>query len=67
MTDPMNTIEVAVEQRLFGLFSAAKALNDLSKVKSGREVISRPKCLEDLEMARDALSRIIDKVADSRN
>jgi hypothetical protein len=62
MSDPSNSIEVAVEQRLFGLFSATKALKDLSQVSAGRAVIARPKCVEELEIARDAISRILDKV-----
>lgn len=62
MSDPMNTVEVAVEQRLVGLFSATKTLRDLSREPDGREVIKRPRCLEELEMVRDALSRILDDV-----
>jgi hypothetical protein len=59
MSDPMNSVEVAVEQRLVGLYSATKTLRDLSKKPDGREVIARPRCLEELETVRDALSRII--------
>jgi hypothetical protein len=62
MSDPMNSVEVAVEQRLNGLFSATKTLRDLSKKHDGREVIQRPKCMEELEMVRDAISRILDDV-----
>jgi len=62
MRDPMNTVEVAVEQRLTGLFSATKTLQDLSRRKDGRDVIKRPQCMEELEMVRDALSRILDDV-----
>jgi hypothetical protein len=62
MTDPMNSVEVAVEQRLVGLYSATKTLNDFSKQPEGREVIARPKCLEEIETVRDALSRILDRV-----
>ena len=60
--DPSNTTEVAVEQRLTGLFSATKTLRDLSKKPDGREVIMRPKCMEELEMVRDAISRILDDI-----
>jgi hypothetical protein len=59
MSDPMNSVEVAVEQRLVGLYSATKTLRDLSKKPDGREVIARPRCLEELTTVRDALSRII--------
>jgi len=62
MPDPMNSTEVAVEQRLVGLFSATKMLRDLSRKPDGREVIARPKCIEDIEMVRDQLSRILDDV-----
>lgn len=62
MRDPSDTIEVAVEQRLVGLFSATKTLMDFSKEPEGREVIARPKCLEEIETVRDALSRILDRV-----
>jgi hypothetical protein len=57
--DPSNTIEVAVEQRLVGLYSATKTLRDLSQNAEGREVIARPKCLEEIETVRNALSRIL--------
>ena len=60
--NPTDTVEVAVEQRIFGLFAAAKTLNDLSRKTEGREVIARPKCIEDIELVRDALSRILDRV-----
>jgi hypothetical protein len=62
MSDPMNSVEVAVEQRLVGLYSATKTLMDFSKQPEGREVIARPKCLEEIETVRDALSRILDRV-----
>lgn len=62
MSDPMNTTEVAVEQRLVGLFSATKTLRDLSLTADGRAVIARPKCVEEIELVRDVLSRILDKV-----
>ncbi|RZN19492.1 hypothetical protein CWO90_35265 [Bradyrhizobium sp. Leo121] len=58
----MNTVEVAVEQRLVGLYSATKTLRDLSRDTEGRTVIGRPKCLEEIELVRDVLSRIIDEV-----
>jgi len=60
--DPSNTIEVAVEQRIVGLFSATKMLRDLSKQADGREVIARKQCIDEIEMVRDALSRILDDV-----
>ena len=62
MSDPSNSIEVAVEQRLVGLFSATKTLQDISTDANGREVIARPKCIEEIEMVRDALSRLLDRV-----
>jgi len=62
MSDPMNSTEVAVEQRLVGLFSATKALKTLSRFPDGREVIARPKCIEEIEIVRDQLSRILDDV-----
>jgi hypothetical protein len=62
MSDPMNSVEVAVEQRLVGLYSATKTLMDFSKQPEGREVIARPKCLEEIETVRDALSRILDRM-----
>jgi hypothetical protein len=58
----MNTVEVAVEQRLVGLYSATKTLRELSKKAEGREVIARPSCIEDIELVRDQLSRILDEV-----
>lgn len=58
----MTSTEVAVEQRLVGLYSATKTLRDLSRSQDGREVIGRPKCIEDIEMVRDQLSRILDDV-----
>lgn len=62
MSNPMDTVEVAVEQRIVGLFSATKSLNDLSQKPDGRQIISRTKCVEEIEMVRDALSRILDRV-----
>lgn len=62
MTDPMGTIEVSVEQRLVGLYSATKTLKELSKDRDGRKVIGRPKCIEEIELVRDVLSRILDDV-----
>lgn len=60
--DPSNSMEVAVEQRLVGLYSATKTLRDLSKKADGREVIGRRQCLDDLELVRDTISRILDEV-----
>ena len=62
MSDPMTSTEVAVEQRLVGLYSATKTLRELSKKAEGREVISRQRCIEDIELVRDQLSRILDDV-----
>ena len=62
MSDPSNSTEVAVEQRLVGLMSATKALRTLSRFPDGREVVARPRCLEDIELVRDQLSRILDEV-----
>jgi hypothetical protein len=58
----MTTVEVAVEQRLVGLYSATKTLRELSRKPDGREVIARQRCIEDLELVRDTLSRILDDV-----
>jgi len=57
----LNSVEAAVKQRIFGLFSATKALQDLSRDADGRKVIRHPKCIEELELVRDTLSRILDK------
>jgi hypothetical protein len=62
MSDPMNTVEVAVEQRLVGLMSATKTLKKLAGEQDGRAVIARPQCVLDLELVRDQLSRILDDV-----
>lgn len=62
MSDPMNTTEVAVEQRLVGLMSATKALRDMSHEAGSREVIARPLCLDHIEIVRDALSEILDEI-----
>ena len=62
MSDPMTSTEVAVEQRLVGLYSATKTLRELSRKPEGREVISRQRCIEDIELVRDQLSRILDDV-----
>ena len=59
---PVNDTEVAIEMRLVGLFSATKTLQGLIREAEGREIIARPKCVEEIEMVRDALSRILDKV-----
>jgi hypothetical protein len=58
----MNSVEVAVEQRLVGIYSATKALRELSRKPDGREVIGRQRCIEDIELVRDQLSRILDDV-----
>jgi hypothetical protein len=60
--DPMDTIEVAIEQRLVGLYSATRTLKELSAKEEGRKVMARSRCLEDLEIVRDQLSRIIKEV-----
>ncbi len=62
MSDPMNSTEVAVEQRLVGLYSATKALNELRRTAAGREVISRQQCVADIEIVRDQLSSLLDKI-----
>lgn len=62
MSDPSNTYEVAVEQRLVGLMSATRTLQNLNCIPDGRAVIRRPRCLEDIELVRDQLSRILDEV-----
>ena len=59
--DPSNSIEVAVDQRIVGLFSATKALDDMRQNDHHARLYIR-ECLDDLELARDALSRVIDKV-----
>jgi hypothetical protein len=62
MSDPMTSTEVAVEQRLVGLMSATLTLRNLNEIPEGRAVIARPKCLEEIELVRDQLSRILDDV-----
>lgn len=62
MTEPSNTLEVAVEQRLVGLFSATKALRDFSREPQTHEVILRKQCLGDIEIVRDTLSRLLDEM-----
>ena len=59
MIDPMNTTEVAVEQRLVGLMSATRTLRNLNEIPEGREVIRRPKCLENIELVRDQLTSLL--------
>lgn len=67
MSDPSNSTEVAVEQRLVGLLSATRTLRNLNEIPEGRAVIARPKCLEEIELARDWLSRILDEVGGKDN
>jgi hypothetical protein len=62
MIDPSSTTEVAVEQRLVGLLSATLTLKDLSRKAEGREIIARRQCVENLELVRDELSSILDKI-----
>lgn len=62
MTDPSDTMEVAVEQRLVGLYSATKKLKEFSRNDEGRKVMIRSRCIEDLELIRDQLSKILDEV-----
>ena len=60
--DPMDTLEVAVEQRLVGLYSATKTLKEILRQEEGRKVMSRSRCREDLTLVRDQLSKIITEV-----
>lgn len=61
VSDPSNSVEVAVDQRIVGLFSATKALDDMRQNDSHARLYLR-ESLDDLELVRDALSRVIDKV-----
>lgn len=63
MSDPSASTEVAVEQRLVGLMSATRTLQTLNATPDGRAVIARPQCLEDIELVRNQLSRILDEAA----
>jgi hypothetical protein len=60
-SDPAETLETRIEQRIVGLFSATKRLLEFNLTKDGQEIISRPRCREDLELARDYLSLILDR------
>ena len=62
MPDPMNSTEVAIEQRLVGLLSATVALQDIRNSSAGRPVLANPRYVDDLEFVRDHLSQIIDSV-----
>lgn len=61
MIDPMNTTEVAVEQRLVGLMSATRTLRNLNEIPEGREVIRRQKCLENIKLVRDQLTNLLNE------
>lgn len=63
MSNPFDTVEVAVEQRLVGLMSATRTLRTLSQDGAGREVIGRQQCIQDIELVRDQLSRILADVS----
>lgn len=58
--DPANSMEVAVDQRLVGLFSATKFLDEKRKDRNARLYIIEN--ASDLELVRDKLSRILDDV-----
>jgi hypothetical protein len=59
--DPSNSIEVAIDQRIVGLFSATKALDDMRHNDYHARLYIR-ESLDDLEIVRDKLSRMIDLV-----
>ncbi len=61
VSDPSNSIEVAIDQRIVGLFSATKALDDMRQNDHHARLYIR-ESLDDLELVRDTLSRMIDKV-----
>lgn len=61
VSDPSNSIEVAVDQRIVGLFSATKALSEMYQDDSHARLYIR-ESLDDLETVRDKLSRMIDKM-----
>lgn len=58
--DPSNSVEVAVDQRIVGLFSANRALDELWRTNDHARLYIREN-MEDLEIARDALSSLIDR------
>lgn len=60
VSDPSNSIEVAIDQRIVGLFSANRALDEMWRTDSHARLYIR-ECIDDLEMARDALSALIDR------
>lgn len=60
LDDPSDSMEVAVDQRLIGLFSATKFLDEKRKEPDARHYISEN--LDDIELVRDRLSRILDDV-----
>ena len=58
--DPSNSVEVSVDQRIVGLFSANRALDELWRTNDHARLYIREN-IEDLETARDALSSLIDR------
>lgn len=58
--DPSNSVEVSVDQRIVGLFSANRALDELWRTNDHARLYIREN-MEDLEIARDALSSLIDR------
>lgn len=56
--DPSESKEVAVEMRVVGLISATKFLDDHKKDEESRKAIIGN--VDDIELVRDRLSRIID-------
>ena len=60
VSDPSNSIEVQIDQRIVGLFSANRALDEMWRTDSHGRLYIR-ECIEDLEIARDALSSLIDR------
>lgn len=60
VSDPSNSVEVAIDQRIVGLFSANRALDELWRTDSHARLYIREN-LGEFEIARDALSALIDR------